>query len=60
MFEALAPLRLCLFTEPLHVYRGGRVKLEAVLANEDALPPGEYPVRLQVVGPNMQRIVDRS
>ena len=59
MFEALAPLRLCLFTEPLHVYRGGRVKLEAVLANEDALPPGEYPVRLQVVGPNMQRIVDR-
>ena len=59
MFEALAPLRLCLFAEPLHVYRGGRVKLEAVLANEDALPPGEYPVRLQVVGPNMQRIVDR-
>jgi hypothetical protein len=59
MFEALAPLRLCLFAEPLHVYRGGRVKLEAVLANEDALPPGEYPVRLQVVGPNMKRIVDR-
>ena len=59
LFEALAPLRLCLFTEPLHVYRGGRVKLEAVLANEDALPPGEYPVRLQVIGPSMQRIVDR-
>jgi len=59
MFEALAPLRLCLFAEPLHVYRGGRVKLEAVLANEDALAPGEYPVRLQVVGPNLQRIVDR-
>jgi hypothetical protein len=59
MFEALAPLRLCLFAEPLHVYRGSRVKLEAVLASEDALAPGEYPVRLQVVGPNMQRIVDR-
>ncbi len=59
LFEALAPLRLCLFAEPLNVYRGGRVKLEAVLANEDALPPGEYPVRLQVVGPKMERIVDR-
>ena len=28
-----------------------RVKLEAVLANEDVLRPGKYPVRLQVVGP---------
>ena len=59
MFEALAPLRLCLFAAPLNVYRGGRVKLEAVLANEDALPPGEYPVRLQVVRPGMERVVDR-
>jgi len=59
LFEALAPLRLCLFVEPLHVYRGARVKLEAVLANEDALSPGEYPVRLQVIGPKMSRVVDR-
>lgn len=59
LFEALAPLRLCLFAEPLHVYRGARVKLEAVLANEDALSPGEYPLRLQVVGPTMERVVDR-
>lgn len=59
LFEALTPLRLCLFAEPLNVYRGGRVKLEAVLANEDALPPGEYPVRLQVIGPKMQTVVDR-
>jgi len=58
MFEALAPLRLCLFAEPLQLYRGSPVKLEAVLANEDALPPGDYPVRLQVVGPGMERIVD--
>jgi hypothetical protein len=60
MFEALAPLRLCLFAEPLHVYRGGRVKLEAVLANEDALAPGEYPVRLLVVGPQNQRVFEKS
>ncbi len=59
LFEALAPLRLCLFAEPLHIYRGTRVRLEAVLANEDALSPGDYPVRLQVIGPQMNRIVDR-
>jgi len=59
MFEALAPLRLCLFAEPLHAYRGAHVKLEAVLANEDALSPGEYSVRLQVIGPTMDRVVDR-
>lgn len=60
LFEALAPLRLCLFTEPLNLYRGERVKLEVVLANEDALAPGKYPVRLQVVGPEMERILDRD
>lgn len=60
MFETLAPLRLCLFAEPLHVYRGGRVKLEAVLANEDALAPGEYPVRLHVSGPQHQRIFEKT
>ena len=59
MFEAWAPLRLCLFAGPLHVYRGTPVKLEAVLANEDALPPGDYPVRLTVVGRHMQRVFDR-
>ena len=59
MFEGFAPLRLCLFAESVNVYRGTRVRFEAVLANEDALLPGEYPVRLLVVGPNMQRIVDR-
>ncbi len=59
LFEALSPLRLCLFAEPLNVYRGSSVKLEAVLANEDALAPGEYSVRLQVVGPKMNRVLDR-
>lgn len=55
VFEAWAPLRFCLFVEPVHVYRGTSVRLEAVLANEDALRPGEYPVRLAVVGPDMHR-----
>ena len=59
MFEGFAPLRLCLFAEPVNVYRGTRVRFEAVLANEDALVPGEYPVRLLVVGPQNRRIFEK-
>ncbi len=59
LFEALAPLRLCLFAGPTNVYRGSSVKLEAILANEDALPPGEHPVRLQAVAPDMTRVFDQ-
>jgi hypothetical protein len=50
-YDLAAPLRWCLFVEPVNIYRGTRVKLEAVLANDDVLRPGKYPVRLQVVGP---------
>ena len=46
-----APLRWCLFVSPLHGYLGRPFTLEAVLANEDVLPPGEYPVRFRVSGP---------
>ena len=60
LFDGLAPLRLCLFAEPPNVYRGSTVRLEAVLANEDALRPGEYPLRLQVVGPGSARAFDRT
>ncbi|MCX6901068.1 MAG: glycoside hydrolase family 2 [Verrucomicrobia bacterium] len=60
MFEGLAPLRLCLFAEPVNVYRGARVRFETVLANEDALSPGEYPVRLLVAGPQNQRIFEKT
>jgi hypothetical protein len=59
LFDAWAPLRLCLFAEPVHVYRGSQVQLDAVLANEDALPPGQYPVRVQVIGPKQTRVLDR-
>ncbi len=59
MFDAWAPLRWCLFAEPVNIYRNTPVKLEAVLANEDVLAPGEYPVRLQVVGPNLARVFDK-
>jgi hypothetical protein len=60
MFEGFAPLRLCLFAEPVNVYRGTRIRFEAVLANEDSLVPGEYPVRLLVVGPQHQRIFQKT
>ena len=58
LFEALAPLRFCAFVEPLNVYRGTSVRAEVVLANEDALRPGSYPVRVQVVGPGQTRVLD--
>ncbi len=60
MCDAFAPLRWCLFTEPVSVYRGGKVKFEAVLANEDVLKPGEYPVLLQVLGPDDERLIERK
>jgi hypothetical protein len=60
LFEGFAPLRLCLFAEPVNVYRGARVRFEAVLANEDSLAPGEYPVRLLVVGPHNRRIFEKT
>src|ERR1035441_2060628 len=57
IFESLAPLRWCLFVEPVHFYAGQIARLEAVLANEDALAPGDYPVSLQILGPNHERIL---
>lgn len=54
------PLRWCLFVEPVNVYRKTPVRLEAVLANEDMLKPGEYPVRLQVVGSQAECVFDRA
>ena len=60
MFEGWAPLRWCLFAEPASLYRGGRAHLEILLASEDALPPGKYPARLQVIGPSLTRAWERS
>ncbi len=51
MTDGFAPLRWCVFAEPVHLYRGDTLKVEAVLANEDVLKPGDYPVRLRIAGP---------
>ncbi|MBN2296923.1 MAG: hypothetical protein JXM70_31145 [Pirellulales bacterium] len=58
MCDTQSPLRWCMFVEPVQVYRGQSVHLEAVLSNEDVLKPGKYPVRLQVVGPQGKQIFD--
>jgi hypothetical protein len=58
--DAFAPLRWCLFAEPGSVYRGQKIKLEAVIANEDVLKPGEYPARLQVLGPDDVMVWERD
>jgi len=60
MFDCNAKLRLCLFAEPANIYRGSPIKLDVVLANEDDLKPGTYPVRLQVIGPDHLRVLDRT
>ena len=49
--EGWAPLRWCLFVAPMHAYANRPLKLEALLANEDTLAPGTYPVWLRVLGP---------
>lgn len=56
--DGFAPLRWCLFAEPAHIYSGAKVRLEAVLANEDQLPPGTYPVLLRVAGPDNRIVMD--
>ena len=49
--DGWAPVRWCLFVEPTHTYIGRPVKLEAVMANEDTLRPGDYPAQFRVWGP---------
>jgi hypothetical protein len=49
--DGWASLRWCLFVTPIHGYAERPVTVEAVLANEDVLPPGEYPVTFRITGP---------
>ena len=59
LFDGWAPLRWCLFVEPVHFYRGQTAHLEAVLANEDQLAAGEYPALFQVFGPNQAKVWEK-
>jgi hypothetical protein len=57
--EALAPLRWCLFAEPAYTPAGGNLRIEAMLANEDDLLPGEYPLLVQLFDPNQSVVFER-
>jgi hypothetical protein len=48
--EGWAPLRWCLFAYPLHRYRDEAIQIEAVLANEGVLAPGDYPATFRIAG----------
>jgi len=48
--DGWAPLRWCLFVKPTHVYSGREFEVEAVIASEDVLKPGDYPVCLRITG----------
>jgi hypothetical protein len=50
--DGWAPLRWCLFANPTHAFTGRPVRIEAVLATEDALAPGAYPARFRILGPS--------
>ncbi len=58
--DMASPVRLCLFSDQMNVYPGATVHLEAYLVNLDALKPGTYPIRFQVVGPNVSRQLDTT
>lgn len=49
--DGWAPLRWCLFVQPMHVEVGRPFTVEAVLASEDVLAPGDYPAVFRLSGP---------
>lgn len=49
--DGWSPLRWCLFVNPMHIYSGRPFEVEGVLANEDVLQSGEYPVCFRITGP---------
>ena len=57
--DGWAPLRWCLFVDPLHGYAGRPPHVEAVLANEEVLAAGEYPARFRVFSPGTGVVWER-
>ncbi len=50
--DGFSPLRWCLFAAPMHGYTDRPVKVEVILATEDALRPGTYPVFIRILSPD--------
>ena len=49
--DGWSPLRWCLFNDTMNTYVWRSFTVEAVLANEEVLKPGEYPARFRILGP---------
>jgi len=55
-----APLRWSLFTNPVQLYSGSKIKLEALLSNVEVLKPGKYNVLLEIKDPNQKVVFSRT
>jgi hypothetical protein len=64
MLEAMenvnAPLRWSLFTNPVQLYSGSKIKLEALLSNVNVLKPGKYNVLLEIRDPRQKVVLSKS
>jgi hypothetical protein len=49
--DGWAPLRWCLLVHPTNAYADEPIHIKATLANEDALPGGDYAATIDVKGP---------
>ena len=58
--DLTAPARWCLFAEPVNIFSGGKLKLEAVLSNFDAIQAGDYPIHIQVLAPSGAQIFEEK
>jgi len=64
MLEAMkninAPLRWSLFTNPVQLYSGSTIKLEALLSNVEFLKPGTYKVLLEINDPTQKIVLSKT
>nr|MBA2480554.1 hypothetical protein [Planctomycetota bacterium] len=58
--DGWAPLRWCLFAHPRHAYAGRPLTIEAVLADESTLLPGDHPVRVRIFAQGRGTVWERS
>ncbi len=64
MLEAMqnvnAPLRWSLFTNPVQLYSGSKIKLEALLSNVEVLKQGKYNALLEIKDPNKKIVLSKT
>jgi hypothetical protein len=64
MLEAMknvnAPLRWSLFTNPVQLYSGSKIKLEALISNVEVLKPGKYNTLLEIKDPTKKIVLSKT